>query len=111
MSNVIQFTPKRTPPKITAEMVEGVQEQAQNKFIDETIEHYIIDAVNNFVDMEEDDAPLMSDENSSKMIAFLRESLVATLHMLQSKEHPLHLLANELVEFTDTEETKEKDID
>lgn len=111
MSNVIQFNPKKHLPRVTDEMIEEMQLQDQNEFIDKTIEYYIIEAIDKFVDIEKDNVPLMSDDSSSKMIAFLRESLVATLHMLQNKEHPLHLLANELVEFTDTQETKEKDID
>lgn len=112
MTNVVQFIPKKPVVVLpTPAQLEEQQLQEENDFIDKFIEQYIVDAVSNFVDLEE--AVLLEEgsDKSNKMIAFLRETLIATLHLLQGKEHPLHALADELVEFTDDPEIKEIELD
>jgi hypothetical protein len=111
MSNIIQFNPKSRSIPATAEEIMQKQIQEEEDFIDSYVERFIVDAASRFVDLDEHDLPIKFGDEPSKMLAFLRESLIATLHLLQSKEHPLHEVAEELVEFTDSEEIKEINIE
>jgi len=109
MSNVIKFTPKKAA-KPSPEEVAALLAQEEGEYLDETIEHFIIQAISKFVDMDKE-ILLKEDVDNSKMIAFLRETLFATLQMYKGVYHPLQSLASELVEFTEDPESENIQVD
>jgi len=105
MSNIIKFIPKPKPVSATP-----TQEELIESFIDEQLENFIVDCADSFEDVQEH--ILISDNDKfSKIAAFLRETMIATLYALQDKEHDIQDIADQLVEFNDNARVQEITVD
>ena len=103
MDNVIKFPgrkPQQTQPTLTKEEIEINQ---KDECLDRCLQYFIIDVIENLDDVDPD--ILMSDDiETQKMIAFLRETMVSTIDMLQNKKHDIQKIASDVIYFSDEEE-------
>jgi hypothetical protein len=107
-NNVIQFSPKKKP--LTPEQLIDLQLVAEEEYLDNTVEEFLIDAIENMAGVDVN-MLLSNDEGVAKSIAFLRENMRAVIYRLQNKEHELHELADDIIEFTDNPNSIEITLD
>ncbi len=103
MNNVIKFP--------TISVVEDNPTDEMNEFIedniDDFIEKFIVFSIENFPTTDEN-ILIREDEKSTKMLCFLKETLMATVCMLQSKEHIIQEIATDVIYFGDESENEKE---
>lgn len=111
MSNVIKFVPKNNSSvPIPPGDLEALDRFREEEFVDKYVEQFIVESILTFEDAEKDKL-LANDIQTAKMIAFLRETLLATLYLFREKPHDMQDFAYDVVEFAENVDVQEIDLD
>ena len=103
MDNIFKF-----PQIVKKDLEESKYISDIDYFVDTTIEQFLIESIRN-IDGIDIDQLTKEDYKTQKVLAFLRETMVATIKKLQNEEHGIQEIAYDVIYFT--EDAEERIID
>ena len=97
VADVINFPIKKavvpTPEEVEAEKLQDIED-----CIDKNIRNFILDIIESISDIDEDRLENI-DTPTQKVIGLVRETMRATIYMLQGVHHDLQVIADEIICF------------
>ena len=103
MNNVLSF-----PTPVIENNEESKYISMIDEIADDTIQEFLLTVVKNVEDIDQN-LLLSDDYHTQKVLAFLRETMIATIKKLQNEEHGIHDIAYDVIYFS--EDSEEKIID